>query len=95
VVVEGIIEEMERAITVGDIAIAGYDSFDARRETIDKYLTGIGTVVKICKIEDEVYKIYILIDYGIFPDPRLLPIYSPALKRKIGDPTKGLHFIMQ
>lgn len=68
-------------IPVGAIAFAGqYAELDSQS------FTGVGVVEKVCK-GDDVYTVYIKVIYGIIPDPSLLPIYSPLLKRKIGTGT--------
>jgi hypothetical protein len=69
---------------VGTIAIAGKNALHPNLTINPDNFTGVGIVEKVCKGEGDVYTVFIKVIYGIIPDPSLLPIYSPALKKKIG-----------
>ena len=88
---------------IGWIAIAGKSAIGGASNThitanatiSQEFFTGVGVVEKVCTEEkdgEQVYTVYIKVIYGMIPDPSLLPIYSPVLKRNIGhgDGSKGI-----
>jgi hypothetical protein len=78
---------------IGCIAVAGKGAYEGG-VWHQEFFTGVGVVEKVCAKEEKRYTVYIKVIYGIIVDPSLLPIYSPVLKKKIGEgeKSKGINF---